>query len=67
MMIEFFGTRPTGSLDSRTEMWLAEADEFGMVFVTTSKPLKPTHRKLRKLALTVPVLARATVNPSITD
>jgi hypothetical protein len=32
-MVEFFHINPGGALDSRSEMWLAEADEFGMMLM----------------------------------
>ncbi|KAH6889444.1 hypothetical protein B0T10DRAFT_513959 [Thelonectria olida] len=36
-MAEFFEINPGGSLDERSEMWLAEADEFGMMLMAEGK------------------------------
>lgn len=38
-MVEFFDINPSGSLDHRSEMWLAEADEFGMILMVEGKRL----------------------------
>jgi hypothetical protein len=38
-MVELFGINPTSSLDLRSEMWLAEADEFGMILTAEDKSL----------------------------
>jgi hypothetical protein len=47
-MVEFFNINPSGSLDLRSEMWLTEADEFGMILMAegelshpwSSRPIK---------------------------
>ncbi|KAH6649053.1 hypothetical protein BKA67DRAFT_576655 [Truncatella angustata] len=36
-MAEFFTINPGGELDMRSEMWLAEADEFGMMLMAEGK------------------------------
>jgi hypothetical protein len=36
-MAEFFGINPSGNLDPRSEMWLAEADDFGMILMAEGK------------------------------
>ncbi|KAH6844735.1 hypothetical protein B0I37DRAFT_398312 [Chaetomium sp. MPI-CAGE-AT-0009] len=36
-MMEFFHINPGGALDSRSELWLAEADEFGMMVMAEGK------------------------------
>jgi hypothetical protein len=36
-MAEFFDINPGGALDRRSEMWFAEADEFGMILMIEGK------------------------------
>ena len=36
-MMEFFHINPRGALDARSEMWLAEADEYGMMVMAEGK------------------------------
>lgn len=36
-MVEFFTINPRGALNLRSEMWLAEADEFGMILMAEGK------------------------------
>ena len=39
-MMEFFHINPGGDLDTRSEMWLAEADEYGMIVMAQGKPTR---------------------------
>lgn len=36
-MVEFFDINPSGNLDLRSEMWFAEADDFGMLLMAEGK------------------------------
>ena len=36
-MVEFFDINPSGSLNRRSDMWFAEADEFGMMLMVEGK------------------------------
>ncbi|KFA67520.1 hypothetical protein S40285_10556 [Stachybotrys chlorohalonatus IBT 40285] len=41
-MAEFFGINPTGSLDLRSEMWFAAADDFGMILMAEVSAIDDT-------------------------
>ncbi|KFA76904.1 hypothetical protein S40288_06185 [Stachybotrys chartarum IBT 40288] len=41
-MAEFFGINPGGNLDLRSEMWLAEADDFGMILMAEVNAIDDT-------------------------
>jgi hypothetical protein len=40
-MMEFFHINPGGELDARSELWLAEADEYGMMIMAEGKHTFP--------------------------